>query len=317
MPQVVVSIIIVSYNTCEMTLNCLRSVFDQTRENHFEVIVLDNASSDGSADAIEREFRDRIRFMRSADNVGFARANNEAAKDAHGDYLLLLNPDTVVLNGAIDHLIAYARTRPGAGIWGGRTLFGDGSLNPTSCWARQTLWSAFCRAVGLTGIFPRSSIFNSEAMGGWQRDSEREVDIVTGCFFLIERALWERLGGFDPAFFMYGEEADLCLRARKMGARPHMTPSAEIIHYGGASEPVRTEKMIRLLKAKCLLMQRHWPISQAAVGTCLLSSWCFSRWMFELATCVLRGHSAERAAEWRSLWMRRREWTEVRPSGSS
>src|SRR5690606_35725860 len=116
----------------------------------------------------------------------------------------------------------------------------------------------FCVATGLSSLFRGSSLFNPEGYGGWKRDTVREVDIVSGCFFLIRRELWERLGGFDPAFFMYGEEADLCLRARKLGARPMVTPEATIVHYGGASERVRADKMVRLLQAKALLIRRHW-----------------------------------------------------------
>lgn len=305
-----VSIIVVSYNTREMTLACLRSVFDQTRETSFELIVVDNSSTDGSADAIDSEFTGRIRFVRSRENMGFARANNEAARLASSEFLLLLNPDTVVLRGAIDRLIEFAHRRPAAGIWGGRTLFADGSLNPTSCWARQTLWSVLCRATGLSGVFKNSSLFNPEALGGWLRDSEREVDIVTGCFFLVRRDLWERLGGFDPAFFMYGEEADLCLRARALGARPRVTPNAEIVHYGGASESVKADKLVRLLRAKSQLMRRHWSPITAAIGVRLLALWCLNHaTAWRLARLLGRGErAASTAAFWGAGWTRRREW---------
>src|SRR5204863_9530333 len=148
-------------------------------------------------------------------NVGFARANNIAAKEAKGRYLLLLNPDTVVLESGIDRLVAFAEARPGARIWGGRTLYGDRSLNPTSCWRRMTLWNVFCRTTGLSGIFPSSRHFNSDSYGRWDRSTVGEGDIVTGCFLLIQRGFWQRLGGCDAKFFMHGEEADLCRRAAK------------------------------------------------------------------------------------------------------
>ena len=175
---------------------------------------------------------------------------------ARGRRILLLNPDTVILDHAIDRLYAFAEAHPDCGIWGGRTVFSDGRLNPTSCWRGFTLWSIFCFTTGLTRM-RRSGLFNPEGYGGWQRDSARAVDIVTGCFFLIDRALWERCQGFDPAFFMYGEEADLCIRARHFGARPMMTPDATIIHYGGASEPDRAEQRIKVLASRISLMRRH------------------------------------------------------------
>ncbi len=296
------SILIISYNTGEMTLECLRSVVRETRAPH-EVIVVDNASRDGSAEAIAAEFPD-IRLFAEQANHGFAGGNNLAAAHARGDYLLLLNPDTVVQDGAIDTLLAFAERTPDARIWGGRTLFGDGSLNPGSCWGRMTLWNIFARSSGLTGIFPRSPRVNSEDYGGWRRDSEAEVDIVSGCFFLIGRADWEALGGFDPVFHMYGEEADLCLRARRaLGARPRITPEATIIHYGGASEAVRSDKMVRLLAAKMTLIERHLPAWQRGAARRLYRLWPLTR-RIALGIAGRR----ERAAVWGEIWDRRAEW---------
>lgn len=297
-----VSILIVSYNTREMTLACLRSVFEQTTRTLFELIVVDNLSSDGSADAIEAEFDGRLVLIRSEENLGFARANNLAAERATGEYLLLLNPDTVVLDGAIDRLVEFAGRRPDAGIWGGRTVFADGTLNPASCWRRQTVWNTTCRALGLSGLLRGSSIFNAEAYGGWARDTERGVDIVTGCFLLIRRGDWQRLGGFDPAFFMYGEEADLCLRAHRLGIRPRVTPDATIVHYGGASERVRADKLVRLLSAKRLLIQRHWPRWIAWYGVAMLRLWVITRGLLERARRIPGDRS------WSEIWRRRAEW---------
>ncbi|MDH5797747.1 MAG: glycosyltransferase family 2 protein, partial [Paracoccaceae bacterium] len=279
----IVSIIVVSYNTREMTLECLRSVFAQT-DQPFELIVIDNASSDGSAAAIAQEFPD-ILLLAEKDNHGFARANNLAAATATGKYLLLLNPDTIVLDGAIDRLISFAGRSPKSRIWGGKTVFADGSINPSSCWRRMTLWGLFCSATGLSRVFPNSPRLNPEAYGGWNRDSERDVDIVTGCFFLIEKKDWDLLGGFDEIFFMYGEEADLCLRARSIGAKPRVTPEAVIVHYGGASEKVRVEKMVRLLTAKMELIKRHFPTWRRPLAAMLFSGWPLSRM---LAANVLR-----------------------------
>lgn len=309
-----VSILVVSWNTREMTLACLRSVLAETRAA-FELIVVDNASDDGSAAAIAAEFGadPRVRLIEEAENHGFARANNLAARGARGEFLLLLNPDTVTLDGAIDRLLAFARARPEAGIWGGRTVFADGWLNPTSCWARPTAWSAFCRVSGLTGLAPRSALFNPEAYGGWARDAEREVDVVTGCFLLIGRALWERLGGFDPAFLMYGEEADLCLRARAMGARPRFTPEAVIVHHGGASETVRADRVARILRGKASVMRRHLrgPSRWAALTCHRL--WPLTRWGAASLLGALPGRRAESAAVWREVWRRRGEWAEGWP----
>jgi GT2 family glycosyltransferase len=306
-----VSILIISYNTREMTLACMRSVFGETRDVEFEVIVVDNASTDGSADAIAAEFP-QVRLFALQDNLGFAGGNNFAAQHATGDWLLLLNPDTVVLDRAIDRLVAFAEQQqqadPGVGIFGGRTLFGDRALNRTSCHGRPTLWSLTCAATGLMSLFRGSPLFHPEGYGAWPRDTVRQVDIVSGCFFLLRRELWHQLDGFDPAFFMYGEEADLCLRARRTGVRAMITPDATIIHHGGASEKVRADKMVRLMTAKVLLIRRHFPVWQRGLGVALFAAWPLSRAVALSLLALVQPRRRETAATWRQVWRRRREW---------
>lgn len=313
-----VTILIVSYNTNALTRAALDSVYAQTKNVSFEVIVVDNASSNGSQETIANH-PSQPQFMGLRDNIGFARANNLGARLARGRYLLLLNPDTIVLDGAIDKLVAFARATPKARIWGGRTYFADGRLNPSSCWRKMTPWNLFCRATGLTGILPASEAFNGETYGGWQRDRARQVDIVSGCFFLIEKSLWDGLAGFDPLFFMYGEEADLCLRAHAFSARPMITPDATIVHYGGASEKTQTGKMVRLLAAKASLIDRHWQPEFAPIGRILLSGWPLSRYLALSALSVLRPSKSHRAlaAVWREIWHRRAEWQHGYPKANA
>ncbi|MFV0296799.1 MAG: glycosyltransferase family 2 protein [Hyphomicrobiaceae bacterium] len=303
------SIIVVSFNTREMTRACIDSIARETTDVSYELIVVDNASQDGSREALAGHPAIH-RFIPLDDNIGFAQANNLAAKGAAGELVLLLNPDTVVLDHAIDKLVAFARRRPEAGIWGGRTLFADRSLNPTSVYARMTPWRLLCRATGLTAIFPRSPRFNGETYGAWRRDSERQVDVVTGCFFLIEKQLWTRLGGFNPTYFMYGEETDLCLRSRAFGARPLMTPDAEIIHYGGASEATRENKMVKLLAAKATLINHHFTARTRKLGLGLHALWPLTRWLALtlVATATGSRSAREKADVWGNIWRRRREW---------
>lgn len=304
-----ISIVVVSYNTREMTLECLRSVFTQTQSTTFEILVVDNESSDGSADAIASEFP-QVRLIRSGANLGFARANNVAAEQAQGDYLLLLNPDTVILDRAIDKVLQFATEHPEARIWGGRTVFADGSLNPASCWGCMTPWNLFCNTLGLTKLFPHSELFNSEAYGRWQRDQVRQVDIVTGCFLLIRRDFWNELKGFNPLFFMYGEEADLCLRARRNGARPMVTPTATLIHYGAASETVEVDRVVKIWKGKTTLIRQHWPRSLVWFGVgCQLLTPLSRGVLLRLAgTFLRRPRLIEKGKMWSGLWQRRHEW---------
>lgn len=303
-----ISILVISYNTRQMTLGCLRSIVSETREP-YEIIVVDNCSSDGSADAIAAQFPD-VGLRRPEKNLGFARANNVASTEARGDYLLLLNPDTVILDRAIDRLVAFADAHPEAGIWGGRTLYADRSLNPTSCWGRMTLWSLICSSTGLTAMFHSRELFNPEGYGAWQRDSVRHVDIVTGCLLLIRRELWNKLGGFNPTYFMYGEEADLCLRARRLGARPLLTPEATIIHYGSASTAYRPDKDVAVLKAQVTTIRQDWPPVHRGAGELIIRAAPLLRAVcYSLAARVSRrAEIMKRAEAWSEVWARRRQW---------
>ena len=307
-PSPLLSIIVISYNTREMTLECLASVYAET-SLPFELIVVDNASTDGSAEAIAAAFPD-VHLIAEDTNHGFAPAHEIALPHAHAPWLLLLNPDTVVQNNAIDTLYTFAQEHPQAGIWGGRTVFADGSLNPASCWGRMTLWSTFCRTFGLNRIFRDSEFFNSETYGTWDRTDIRAVDIVVGCFFLMRRKNWDALGGFDPTFVMYGEEADLCLRAQAAGFQPMVTPDAQIIHHGGASETVRADKMVRLMRAKTELIKRHFRPGTKTLGRGLFALWPLSRWIATgIGGALMRRASLkEKARNWQQIWARRDEW---------
>jgi GT2 family glycosyltransferase len=303
------SILIVSYNTRDLTLGCLRSVLAETKATEYEVLVVDNASRDGSADAIAGQFPS-VSLTRLDQNIGFGAGVNLAAGKTSGDLILLLNPDTIVVRGAIDELVAFAAKHPDAGIWGGKTIRADGVLNPESCWAAPTLWGLLCQTSGLTGILPGSPVFNSDGIGGWKRDRVRGVPIVSGCFLLIGRKLWRELGGFDPQFFMYGEDFDLCLRARRLGAAPLLDPEAVIVHHGGASETIRHEKMMRLFRAKALLFRKHWSARRARVGASLLDVWSLSRMIAFGILSRLRPSYSAAFSEWREVFRSRRTWHE-------
>src|SRR5262245_42992126 len=152
-----ISIIVVNYRTREMTLECLRSIVRETRDTSYETLLVDNASNDGIIEAVTSELPS-VRCFPLPVNVGFARANNIAAQQARGRFLLLLNPDTLVLDRAIDRLIAFASEKPEAKIWGGLSIRGDRSVDHTSCWQRITLWSAICRTFSLDTAFSNSRL---------------------------------------------------------------------------------------------------------------------------------------------------------------
>lgn len=296
-----VTVIMVSYNTRELTLRALETLFANAGDVSMKVVVWDNASHDGSADAIAQGFPN-VELVRSAENIGFARANNAVAARADTQWLLLLNPDTETHPGAVEALVRFARTRPQAGIVGGRTVFPDGTLNPASCWNTITPWSLLCNALGLARLFPRSELFNSEAIGGWQRASVREVDVVVGCLLLTSTRLWRELGGFAEKYWMYGEEHDLCLRAAARGYRPAITPDAEIMHLVGASTAVKADKAIKVQRARATIVRDHWSPALVPVGIGLM--WLAGA-LRRIGTMAGNRDSADR---WRAIWAARREW---------
>ena len=303
------SIVIVSHNTAEMTERALTSLMVETVRTSYEVIVADLGSSDNSAEMID-EHPIRAHLMRLPEGTKAARATTIAARAAKGKYLLLLNSYTLILDRAVDNLLAFAKAHPAARIWGGRTIFHNGSLNPTSCWRRMSAWNLVCRATGLTGLFRNSELFNGEAYGGWQRDHRREVDIITDSFFLIERDLWAGLRGFDAVFESYGQDADLCLRARAFSARPLISPTATIVHHGQVGMLDRPDRTVELLTAKATLITRHWRRSMVPVGLTLLAAWPLTRAIATSVTAKLTGSANKHhlAKHWGEVWRRRREW---------
>ena len=299
-----VSVIIVSYNSEKDIRGCLESVFNERDHVSQEVIVLDNNSSDRTAAIVREEFP-QVKLIVPSANLGFAGGNNEAARHAEGEFLLLLNPDTIILRNAIDRIVDFARAHPGHGLYGGRTLKVDGSLEPSSCWGLPGLWSLAMFATGLSTLFRHHSVFDPESLGSWRRDSVREVGVITGCFLLTKNDFWKQLGGFDERFFMYGEDTDLSLRCHRAGCRPIICPDAELIHAIGRSSSQPIHKAILLYTGKAEYIRRRWSGLSQALALALLAAGVRLRALGAHASRVL-GRSP--ASPWVDLWLRREEW---------
>jgi N-acetylglucosaminyl-diphospho-decaprenol L-rhamnosyltransferase len=295
------SVLMVTYGNPELTRECLRSVFAQSEGVDLEVVAVDNGSPDETPDMIEREF-EAVRLIRAGENLGFAKANNVAARAARGRHLVLLNPDTIVLDRALERMLAVVRQRP-PGLYGGRTLRPGGALDPSSCWGAQTPWSAFCFASGLSTALRRHPRFDPESLGGWARDSEREVGIVTGCLLMTSREVWEALGGFDERFFMYGEDADLAVRATAAGYRVAVTPEATIVHVVGASSSSSARKLSMVLKGRATIMREHWPVPARVFGLACLAVGVGVR-----AGGAQLARRRAAAARWTGVWRARADW---------
>ena len=237
-----VSVIIVNWNTKDILRDCLKSVYGQTRNINFEVIVVDNDSTDGSVEMVKTKFP-QVKLIENPVNRGFAAANNQGMAIAKGRYMLLLNSDTVVLDNAIARTVSFADDNPKAAVVGCRVLNPDKTLQST-CFMFPSIINMFLSSSYLYKLFPRSYIFGRERMTWWDRSDVREVNVVTGCFMLVRRKAIEQVGLMDEHFFMYGEETDWCYRFRKTGWKILFTPDAEIIHFGGASTRQRKHEML-------------------------------------------------------------------------
>ncbi len=249
-----VSIIIVSWNTRELLERCLYSIYRQCKRANFEIIVVDNASKDGSAEMVRDKFNEVV-LIENERNRGFAAANNQGIARAKGRFVLLLNSDTVILGDAISKAVELMPSD--AAVLGVRVLNADGMLQPT-CFMYPSLSNLFLSSTYLYKMFPRSKFFGRERMSWWGRDDMREVEVVTGCFMLVRSKAIERVGRLDERFFVYGEETDWCYRFAIAGWKVMFSPEAEIIHYGGASTTQAASAMILQLRGSILLfIKKH------------------------------------------------------------
>ena len=228
-----VSIVIVSFNAREHLERCL----DVVAGSGHEVVVVDNASSDGSP-ALVRERFPSVRLVELEENIGFGAANNVGMEVASGRWLLLLNSDAWPVGDAIERLAAFGEAHPRAGIVGPRLRNTDGSLQP-SVRGHPTLWRIATEYLFLRRLAPRSRALNAFYGGGFDHASVREVEVLKGAVLLVRREAFEAVGGFDPAYFMYGEEMDLCYRVREAGWTVVFDPDAEFVHVGGVSTGAR------------------------------------------------------------------------------
>jgi GT2 family glycosyltransferase len=306
-PTPQLDIVVVSYNTREYTLEALRSIYQETTQTSFNLVVVDNNSHDDSANAIEQAFPE-LTLIRSPRNTGFSGGVNLGVKHCHSDYLLLLNPDTIILDGAIDILYTFAQQKPSNGIWGGITLNDDMSLNTHNAWSRPSTLSLLFNAFGLNETFSTSCFFNKANYGCWQRDTEYEIDMLQGSFFLTQRSLWDQLGGLDETFFMYGEESDYCLKAIQKGYRPIVTPEAKIIHHGGASETNLSDKVVKLLKSKVELINKHSSSWEKPLHRTLLLLYVVNKTMTLRLLSITNSDKSDLSAEWQTVLADRKYW---------
>jgi GT2 family glycosyltransferase len=232
-----VSIVILCWNDKKVILDCLASIYATTHTLEFEVIVSDNGSTDGSIQLIRKDFP-KVRVIENGRNLRFAKGNNVAIQASTGEYVLILNPDTIIHEGALDKLVAYADKHPEGGAFGCRVLNKDGSyqgcIRPL-----PTARSEWCAALGIGRLPFLPESFHGFEYARWKGESERAVGWLAGCFILVRGELLKRIGGFDEQFFYYYEDTDLCNRIWKAGYSILYTPECSITHLGGQSTITR------------------------------------------------------------------------------
>lgn len=229
-----VSIIIVNYNTRQLTLDCLASVYASKTSYQYEVIVIDNASHDGSVEAI-RDGYPEIQLITNRDNTGFAVANNQGMEVAKGRYILLLNSDTVVQPDTLHTMIGFMDRHPEMGASGCKVILPDGSLDKACKRGFPTPSASFYYAFGISRLFPDRPKFNQYQLGHLSPDDEYPVDCLVGAFMLVRRETIDQVGGLDETFFMYGEDIDWCYRIKEAGWGIFYYPRTYIVHYKGGS----------------------------------------------------------------------------------
>lgn len=238
-----ISILIVNYNTCRLTLDCLRSVYDSKTSYSYEIIVADNASSDESVQQIKENYP-KVSLIVNQENLGFAKANNQAMEIAVGRYILLLNSDTIVQPDSLQTMVDFMDKHTKVGASGCKVILPDGSLDKACRRGFPTPSASFYYAFGFSKLFPTIRRFNQYQLGYLDPNESYAIDCLVGAFILVRRATLQQVGGLDEAFFMYGEDIDWCYRIKQMGWDIWYHPATYIIHYKGASSRRKPVKII-------------------------------------------------------------------------
>lgn len=241
-PAMKLSIVIICWNDLRVIQDCLRSIFRGTHTINFEVIVSDNNSIDGSVEFIRKNYP-AVRVLENGANLGFAKGNNAGIRASHGDYVLILNPDTIIHDGSLDAFVAFAERHPEAGAFGCKVLNADGTYQ-VSARLFPTIWRYWVAALYLKSLANFCRLFTYEEYPHWRGDTERVIDWQSGCCVMFRRELLKRLRGFDEQFFYHFEEVDLCRRVWNAGFAIRFTAEAVITHLGGQSVnrfPIRFE----------------------------------------------------------------------------
>lgn len=241
MTQPDLSIIIVNYNTKDLLADCLHSVFAAAApKNGLEVIVVDNKSADDSCRMVAKKFK-AVKLIRNSANLGFARANNEGRQIAKGKYLLFLNSDTVVKRYSLVKPLKFLKNHPKVGAITIKLVLRDGTLDIDNHRGFPTPWASFCHFIGLSSLFPHSTIFNPYYLGLAKLNRIHTIPVAAGSFLMLPVKVFDQIGCWDESYFFYGEDIDLCYRINEAGHKIIYYPKVSTLHLKGASSGFRQE----------------------------------------------------------------------------
>jgi len=258
MQSIDVSIIIVNWNVRDILRDCLRSIYDHTKSINFEIIVIDNASSDNSCEMVAKEFP-QVFLIANKENRGFAAANNQGLKVATGKYVLLLNPDTIVPEDTISKSFKYSENHTDVAVLGCQVWLNENEIQKT-CFSFPTLTSVFLLKSGLRRLFPKSRLLGWIDYGWWDRTTLMEVDVVSGMYMFVRQKAIKDVGVMDEDYFVFAEETDWCFRFCKAGWKCIFVPLGRIIHLDGGSKStdlIKIEMFVQHQKSILLFIKKN------------------------------------------------------------
>ncbi|MFQ5823399.1 MAG: glycosyltransferase [bacterium] len=256
--EIELSVIIVNYNVKEFLEQALISVKKALRGISSEIIVVDNASRDGSAQLIQQRYPD-VHLLVNSKNLGFAKASNQGLRKAKGKYLALLNPDTIVQEDTFSTMLDFSKKHPDTGMLGCKILNPDGTLQLACRRSYPTPWVAFTKMIGLSHLFPKSKIFGKYNLSYLDSNLTYEVEAISGSFMMIQRKILEEVGYLDESFFLYGEDLDWCYRIREKGWKVRYFSGTQIIHFKGeCSKRSQFDNLKVFYQAMALFVQKHF-----------------------------------------------------------
>lgn len=277
------SVIIVNFNTEKLLADCLRSVFSSKDDLAYEVFVVDNASADGSVKMVKKQFP-QVLLLSNRENLGFAKANNQAIGKSKGRYVLLLNPDTIVEKNTFSKMVGFMDKAPTIGAATCKVVLPNGQLDRDCRRSFPTPWISFTKFSKLSRIFPKTKLFGSYQLTYLDENKKADIDACVGAFMMVRRKVIREVGVLDEDFFFYGEDLDWCYRIKKKGWRIVYYPKVKIIHYKGASSGIKhsskqvtlatkeskRKALIASIEAMKIFYQKHYQNHYPRIVTALV-----------------------------------------------